>query len=241
MNRLENIKGIIFDYGGTIDTNGIHWAEVLWGIYTELHIAVDKESFREAYVYGERTLALKPLIQPEDNFYQVLKIKAGLQISYLIERKILNEGGSDKSLFYVEEIAKKGYEYVLNVLKSTRKVLSKLSMQYKLTLVSNFYGNIHTILKDFNLLCHLETVIESSVVGIRKPNPQIFQLGVDALNLEANEIVVVGDSFSKDILPAKIIGCRTVWLKGKGWEAEENDESLPDVVITDLAQLLVFL
>ena len=28
--KLTDIKGIIFDYGGTIDTNSRHWAEVLW-------------------------------------------------------------------------------------------------------------------------------------------------------------------------------------------------------------------
>ena len=27
------IKGIIFDYGGTIDSNGMHWAEVIWRAY----------------------------------------------------------------------------------------------------------------------------------------------------------------------------------------------------------------
>ena len=32
MKTFTDIKGIIFDYGGTIDTNSRHWAEVLWGV-----------------------------------------------------------------------------------------------------------------------------------------------------------------------------------------------------------------
>ena len=51
-------------------------------------------------------------------------------------------------------------------------------------------------------------------------------------------MLVVGDSFGKDIVPAKTVGCQTVWLKGEGWTEQEEDESLPDAVITDLAQLL---
>ena len=49
-------------------------------------------------------------------------------------------------------------------------------------------------------------------------------------------IVVVGDSFSKDMLPAKKVGCKVIWLKGEGWE-EETDDSLPDAVINNLDQL----
>ena len=46
----DKIKGIIFDYGGTIDTNGIHWAEVLWSLYREHGVPVDRDAFRQAYV-----------------------------------------------------------------------------------------------------------------------------------------------------------------------------------------------
>lgn len=40
MNALKDIQGVIFDYGGTIDTNSRHWAEVLWAKYVEHQIFV---------------------------------------------------------------------------------------------------------------------------------------------------------------------------------------------------------
>ena len=70
----------------------------------------------------------------------------------------------------------------------------------------------------------------SAVVGIRKPDPRIFRLGVDALGLPPKEILVVGDSLKKDILPAESIGCRTAWLKGKGWSAEEDAATHPSMI-----------
>ena len=57
--------------------------------------------------------------------------------------------------------------------------------------------------------------------------------------LHSNEVLVVGDSFYKDILPAQKAGCHTAWFKGEGWTDETYDETVPDMVITDLADLLV--
>ena len=112
---------------------------------------------------------------------------------------------------------------------------------YWFVLVSIFYGNIQTILMVFGLLDFFDEIIESSVVGVRKPDPAIYRLGVDAMGFAAENVLVVGDSFSKDVVPAKAVGCRVAWLKGEGWGGEVIDESVPDVIITDLAQLLALL
>lgn len=236
---MENIrvKGIIFDYGGTIDTNSRHWAEVLWEKYQEFNVPVDKASFREAYVHGERSLAKFPLIKPEHNFHDMLDIKLNIQISYLIENGKI-DGNLAEKYNYAKSIADSSYRYVLDVLQKTRPVLEQLSSEYKLVLVSNFYGNIETVLKDFGLYDCFSGIIESSVVGVRKPDPAIYRLGVEAIGLPAGEVLVVGDSFSKDVIPAKSVGCKVAWLKGEGWGGEETDESVPDIVITDLQQVL---
>ena len=54
-----DIRGIIFDYGGTIDSRGVHWSEIIWDGYCEAGAdrVMNKEQFREAYVHGERELA----------------------------------------------------------------------------------------------------------------------------------------------------------------------------------------
>lgn len=233
---LKDIKGVIFDYGGTIDTNSRHWAEVLWSKYVELQIPIDKESFREAYVFGERALAKFPFVQPGHNFHDVLAIKVKLQMEYLAERRKL---AADEKLLqmYAVGVADGCYEYVLNVLKVTRPVVKELATKYKLVLVSNFYGNIQTILSDFGLLESFDEIIESSVVGVRKPDPAIYRLGVEAMGFAASQVLVVGDSFSKDVVPAKTVGCKVAWLKGEGWGGEVTDDALPDVIITNLAQL----
>ncbi|MBO4451174.1 MAG: HAD family hydrolase [Bacteroidaceae bacterium] len=235
MLKTENIKGIIFDYGGTLDTNSVHWSEVLWEMYQKEQIAVTKEQFRECYVYAERELAKQPLIKPEHNFLDLLRIKVDIETLYLTEHDMWQVEELTRRAC-TEHVALRSYQRVTEVLKVSREVLRTLSARYPLVLVSNFYGNIHTILQDFRLE-YFQDVIESSVVGVRKPDPKIFMMGVEALGLKPEDTVVIGDSFTKDVVPAHQIGCQTIWLKGQGWESEVIDESVPSLILTDIAKL----
>ena len=237
MSNIANnpIQGVIFDYGGTIDTDAMHWAAVLWGSYQGNQVPVDKESFRQAYVHGERTLAREPLVKPTHDFHQVLRRKTGIQMRYLWERGLLPS--EEEAARMAERVADDCHQVVLHTLERTRPVVTHLATMYPLVLVSNFYGNIQHILRQYGLSDSFSQVIESSVVGVRKPNPTLFRLGVDALELPAEEVMVVGDSLTKDILPSESIGCKTLWLKAKGWTDKEDTTVRPDI-ITSLAQVL---
>ena len=229
MNKIFDIRGVLLDYGGTIDTDGIHWAEVLWEAYCDMGIPIEKYTFREAYRHGERTLALQSVIKPDDNFYDVLIAKTRIQLHYLAEK------GHLSSTFDIpvnsELIARFCYEQVRETVKKSATILQKLSQSYPLVLVSNFYGNIRTVLEDLQIARYFNDVIESAVVGVRKPDPAIFTLGVRSLGFDAAQIMAVGDSYTKDIVPAKETGCQTVWLKkGLQWE-ETPDTGKADVVI----------
>lgn len=234
MLEVNKIKGIIFDYGGTIDSNGTHWAEVLWKEYQREDVPVTKEQFREAYVYGERYLATHPVVQPNHNFYDLLKIKVDLQIRYLIDKEILED--NDKSASYILAISKQCYTFAKEIISNEKSILKALQNRYPMVLVSNFYGNVQAVLEDFDLLQYFDNIIESAVVGVRKPDPAIFGLGVEKLGLPASDIVVIGDSYSKDIVPSRKNGCQTIWLKGPGWGDDEPDATA-DVVIEDFEEL----
>lgn len=234
----KSIKGIIFDYGGTIDTDSRHWANVIWDEYKRSGIPVDEARFRQAYVHAERAMAREPFVHPEHNFHDVLGIKIGLQMQNLHNDGLIT---AEQAATYTTDVTDGCYDKVRETLQKTRPVIRFLSSCYPLCLVSNFYGNIHSVLKDFELDSYFSAVIESSVVGVRKPDPGIFRLGVEALNLKAPEVMVVGDSYTKDILPAKSLGCHTVWLKGDGWDKEEYDGTAADITISSLTLLPKYL
>ncbi|MDU1891219.1 MAG: HAD family hydrolase [Dysgonomonas sp.] len=234
MFELEKVKGIIFDYGGTIDSNGKHWAEVLWESYQDQQGPVTKEQFREAYVYGERYLATHPIITPEDNFHTLLSKKVELQINYLIDKGFLQE--NDKTKAYSLAISDQCYTFVRNLISKEKSLLDALKSRYPMVLVSNFYGNVQAVLGDFGLLEYFDDIIESAVVGVRKPDPAIFGLGVEKLGLPGSSIVVIGDSYTKDIVPASKNGCQTIWLKGPGW-GDDDEDATADLIISDFMEL----
>lgn len=218
-------KGYIFDYGGTLDTGGQHWGMLLWHAFERHQVPVSESQFRDAYVYAERTLGRNKIIQPTDTFLQTLKAKVQLELTYLN-----NES-------YADAIVSDVYERTKSQTALSRRVLMQMKAS-PMVLVSNFYGNISVVLQEFGLDGIFAEVIESAVVGIRKPDPQIFLLGVDALGMKPEEVTVVGDSLEKDIIPAKRAGCHTVWLKGEGWTNAQDGENQADRVIMTLDELL---
>ena len=221
-----SVKCLIFDYGGTIDTNGIHWGEVIWQEYENAGVPVSREEFREAYVYVERFLGNHPIIQPDNTFRDVLEIKIKLQFEKL--------GLTDMT--QAKKIARDCYENTTLTINRASEVLDALITRYPMILVSNFYGNIRTVLNEFELTKYFSEVIESAEVGIRKPDPTIYKLAINKFGLEPEEIVIIGDSYKNDINPANILGCPSIWLKGKGWD--DKDEAIEHpIIIKDFAEL----
>ena len=233
------MQALIFDYGGTLDTDGRHWAHVLWEGYCEAKVPVTNEQFREAYVYGERALAKAPIVHPEDTFRDVLEKKVRQQFAFLQAEYIWNDA-SDACAEKLNTVVNYCHDYALRHITMAREVLAALRPKYRMVLVSNFYGNIEAILRDYGLAPYFDAVIESAVVGVRKPDPEIYRLGVKATGCEAKDVTVVGDSYSKDIVPANAIGCRTIWLRGAGWSGEDAGD-LADVEITALGDVLRYL
>ncbi|HAK28949.1 MULTISPECIES: HAD family hydrolase [Sphingobacterium] len=230
-----NIKGIIFDYGGTLDTNGGHWGAVIWSGYEKYQVPVNLNAFQEAYTYAERQMALQPIIKPQFNFLEVLEAKLNVQFDYLIA------AGYDLDRSLANRIAFDGYSLAKNTVEEVKPLLNSLHEKYPIVMVSNFYGNLKSVLDDFGILSYFQEVVESAVVGVRKPDPAIYALGVTKIGLPAQEVLVVGDSYSKDMVPAKAVGCQTLWLKGQTWgEDKLQDTGAADQQFTSIFDLIDF-
>lgn len=230
---MPTTKGYIFDYGGTLDTGGHHWGRVIWHAYERQGVPVGEEQFREAYVYAERELGKNPIIQPDYTFRRTLSTKLRIEMERLAALQPGFEAGA-----WHGRVLDDLYGGVLRETARSREALLKLKENYPLVLVSNFYGNIATVLEEMGLGGLFSKIVESAVVGVRKPDPRIFTLGVEALGLEPGEVVVVGDSYDKDILPAKKAGCQTVWVKGEPWTDYPKDTTAADVTIGHVEELL---
>ena len=115
--------------------------------------------------------------------------------------------------------------------------LRKLRGKYKLGIVSNFAipECIFKLLHKHGLAELFDVVIVSGAVNKRKPSPQIFKKALDALGIEADKAVFVGDTVDADIAGAKSAGMKAVYIERRVQETAE--EACPDQTIKKLSDL----
>ncbi len=225
----SDIKGLLFDYGGTLDARGDHWSEVIYDSFVAAGYEFPWPVFREAYVYAERYLAKNYVIKPDFTFYDLMLAKITLECEQLpVEKEAAAE--------IAARVANLCDQHARNCIMEARPSLEALAERYPLALVSNFYGNIDTILRTYGIRPLFRGVVESAVIGIRKPDPRIWQIGCIILDLAPEHVLVVGDSVDKDILPARSLGCATAWIRGRQWRDEKSDKQL-DEKSTNLAEI----
>jgi putative hydrolase of the HAD superfamily len=89
----------------------------------------------------------------------------------------------------------------------------------RLGVVSNADGTIDEILVEHGVcqvgegeLVRVEVIVDSGVVGVLKPDPAIFELALDALDLPPERVLFVGDTLRNDVEGARAAGLPVVQL-----------------------------
>ncbi len=235
MINFKEIDAFLFDFGGTLDTNGTHWSEKFWEVYQKFNVPIDYELYREAYVNSEPNV--QKSIKHNDNLYTTLLTQISLQIDYLYKKNVSLPGDKNILKNMISEVC---YKDVISNITDIKPLLKALKLGYKIGLVSNFYGNVRAVCENLEIGSYFDVFVDSTELKISKPDPKIFDVAIEILKSTPERTVVIGDSYDRDIIPAKKIGCKTVWLKGKSWKNEENNEAA-DVIISSLFELKKFL
>jgi len=195
------LRAILFDYGGTLDGAGSHWLIRFGEQYQQAGLDLPFERRRAAFDHATQCAYRDPAVAG-----------FGLHtlVQYHVQRQCEHLGISDPRL---AAAVVAGFVRASQAgLEASRLVLARLHRRVALGVVSNFYGNVRRILEEAHLAGLFTTVIDSGVVGIRKPDSAIFALAVQELGCAPAEALYVGDSFEKDIVGAHTAGLRTGWL-----------------------------
>lgn len=78
----------------------------------------------------------------------------------------------------------------------------------------------------------LDHILVSEDLGIRKPDPRIFERALDLAGAQPDESVMIGDSLQADIAGAASIGIGTIWINGHGRSLDQAIHS-PDEIVTN--------
>lgn len=84
----------------------------------------------------------------------------------------------------------------------------------RLALVSNAGddANVQRLIDQAGLRPYFDPIVVSAAVGLRKPNPKIFERVLAGWGLAPGAVVMVGDTLGADILGAQLAGLRHIWL-----------------------------
>tara|TARA_R110002050_G_scaffold300769_1_gene472387 strand:- start:13989 stop:14678 length:690 start_codon:yes stop_codon:yes gene_type:complete len=95
----------------------------------------------------------------------------------------------------------------------TFEILEYLNTTYNLHIITNGFGEVqHGKLTKSNIHHYFKTVTNSEMVGVKKPNPKIFNYALKIANADVNKSVMIGDNYEADILGALEIGMDAIFF-----------------------------
>lgn len=194
---------VLFDFGGTLDADGLTWKERFLRLYLAEGVVMAPERFDLLFYAADDELvgAVPPTFSFRDT---VFRLGAG----------IAEAMGLRHNDALVDRIARRFIADAIRTLRGNMPLLSRLSRRYRLGIVSNFYGNLATVCEEAGIRRLFSVIIDSGRVGYLKPDTRIFRRAVEELGLTPADATFVGDSLSRDMAGARAAGMRHIWLAG---------------------------
>ena len=91
------------------------------------------------------------------------------------------------------------------------EVLEQLKKQYSLHIITNGFREVQRFkMRNAGLTPYFITVTDSESVGVKKPNPLIFEKGLRDASCDPSRAVMIGDSHEADILGALQVGMHAI-------------------------------
>jgi putative hydrolase of the HAD superfamily len=93
---------------------------------------------------------------------------------------------------------------------------------YTMGLVSNAPPDTVKAVEFLGLPRYLPVIVISGVVGVSKPNPEIFRIALSRSGAEPNEAIHVGDVYEADVLGARNAGIKGLLIDRDGLQADAD-------------------
>ena len=215
--RFSGIEAVLFDYGGTLDSNGVPWKQRFQALLASEGHDLPPPDFDPAFYAADDALVGGV---PEDFSYA--DTVARLAENLVAE---LNLDQSDLAA----RLGRRFLDESLRQVAANAAVLDALSRRYRLGIVSNFYGNLERVCRDAGIARYMAIMVDSTKIGCTKPGAAIFDAALKGLGTEAARTAFVGDSLRRDRTGAEGMGMPFIWLRAEDAAETRNDVDFPVV------------
>lgn len=234
---MAKIKGVFFDLGGTLR------------IAEEVPEHMERAKARMAELAGaEDVKAFIDMVEERYAPYRDWALTENRECGDfdLWHKWLLPEMAEDKLREICHELT---FQYrqvkgLRHLVEGGREVIETLHKRgYKLSIISNLIGEyeIGDWLRADGLEQYFDAVVLSSVCGIRKPDPRIYQMACEQLGLEPEECASVADNLSRDFTGAKAvgIGANILFISPEKLAKKTiTDENRPDYIVHRFLDIL---
>lgn len=204
------LKGVIFDLDDTLydyqTANKIAEDYIL--MYMADQYQLDNKVVKEAVNHGKR-MTKQLLTEGAAQHSRLLYYQHALEV---LEVNPVGKAWRLECLFWDKFLDRiELYSGVKDVLDWLKEKNIKIGICTDLTA-----GIQHQKLIKLGLDKYVDALVTSEEIGYEKPDKRMFQQVLDKLKLEKNDVVMVGDSWDKDVQGAVAMGIKSIWKQNNG-------------------------
>ena len=227
--ELDNIKAVFFDADDTILDHKQSEKEALIYLFNKIG-----EEYKEEYQDIFRPLDIKLWNSVRNNSNTVPKE----DIPEYRFKELFNQIGLSYSNYKkANELFQYGLSNSVALIENAYDIIKYLyDKNYKLCIVTNGLVKLQKPrINNSEIAKYISDIIVSEEVNSGKPNPEIFNILLNRINLKSNEVIMIGDSLEKDINGANNANIKAIWYNPKN--NENHTEIIPYYQIANLIEL----
>ncbi|MCF7957644.1 MAG: HAD family hydrolase [Phycisphaerae bacterium] len=234
---MEKIQAILFDFGGTLDGDGIDWFTRIYAGVAKRVPGLDGVAFA-----AMARAAADGMTQMADTPTLSMAGTVGRMCEKIHAKMVAHNGhgdGGNWDGWEPDEVAGEFMADAQRCLERNLGVMEKLQGRFRLGCISNNWGNVQGWCEQYSYDRYFETMIDSALVGSIKPDKVIFQTAMDAMKIPAAVCAYVGDKFDCDVQGSYDMGMTPIWITGENMNDQPvNEMARPPISIRKLPDLL---
>ena len=118
-----------------------------------------------------------------------------------------------------------------NLFEGTQEILEHLQGSYQLHIITNGFNEVQfKKMENSGIIRFFDKIITSEEVGVKKPNPKIFQYALEKTKAKSQESIMIGDNWEADIMGAKNAGLDVIFCNFDLQPVGENIKSVHNLI-----------
>ena len=238
--KVTKYKAIFFDFGGTLmcsESDNVAHLHMMKDIIQRYNLSASPEDMTakyNSYLFTKEMTLLDS--DPREKCFTPLRNSSKKAFIGVLSEYNIHPSNEDYHWF--KEMYFENHKIYVKLFPETMGVIKFLKNQRSIHIgiisdIDNDYQDFQ--FNVFGIKEMFDSITTSEEVQSYKPEPKIFQIALKKAGCQAEESIIIGDSYKKDIIGGKNIGMTTIWINKFSGNNTDNDKA--DFIVKDLKEI----